>query len=276
MQFPKDINAEQSDNYVLSIRITPTVFFFCVYRVDTKELVYSNEISFSSINNRLGDIEQIIFDSEFLTYPYRRTNVIFVSTDYELAPQYLIQKDKKEILYNFTHLEPAKQILYCSDTIQQIVTVYNTEKDVYTFLSRNIYNCEFYHHSNLLMQYIEDGNKEDESSQKMYLNFHDEFVDVFCYNDKSQILHVLTFENENEKNMVYHILNIWDKCGYDQNSTPLYIFSGYGGINLYVSNRLKEYIKNIHNMPVGGSLNSIKTRECDRSLPLDYLILNAR
>lgn len=276
MQLPENINIEQSDKYILSIRITSTVFFFCIYQADTKEIVCLEEISFLSENNGFDEIQRIIFDSEFLTYPYQETNVIFVSKDYDLAPQYLIQKDKKEALYNFTHIETAKQILYCSETIQQIVTVYNTDEEIYQFLARNLFNPEFHHHSNIMMQYLEEKNKVSEKTAKMYMNFHDEFIDVFCYSEQSQVLHVLTFEDENEKSMVYHILNIWDKCGFDQNLTPLYILNGYGIPNMYITTKLKEYIRNVQSLSIDEDINTIKKRELDMPLPLDFLIQNAR
>lgn len=276
MQLQEEINLEHPENYTLSIRITPAVFAYCIYETETKKVSRYNKIPFTPENDDLNEIQQIVFDSDFLSHPYGKVSVIFVSNDYDLVPQYMIKKDKKDALYNFTHLAPAKQILYCSDIIQQVVTVFNVEEEVYKFLSRNLYNPQFYHHSNIMMQYMEEENKKSENSPKIYLNFHDEFVDIYCYNELSQILHGLTFKGQNERSMVYHILNIWDKCGFDQKTTPLYILGGYNTPNIYVTSKLSEYIKNVKKLPVTKVMDITKKDEPDVSLPLDFSILNSR
>ncbi len=218
----------------------------------------------------------MIWESDFLTLSYGLVNVIFVSRDYDLVPQYLVQKDKKEILYNFTHFEPAKQILYSPEPVEQIVTVHNTREELYRFLTRNLYQAEFHHHSNVMMQYLERKNKELPPTAKMYLNFHDEFVDVFCYDKILRMLHVLTFQNENQRNMIYHILNLWDKCGFDQHTDYLYILDGYAIPNLYVTSMLGEYIKNVERIPVANEINIFSNSDTPLSLPLDMLILTSK
>lgn len=274
MESPENINIEQPDEYTLSIRITSELFTYCLLRVNTLEVILFKEIPLSSDTERLEAIQQIIFESDFFGLPYHQTNVVFVSNDYNLVPQYLAQQDKKELLYNFTHLQPAKQILYSPVIIQQIITAYNTDEEMYKFLFRNLHNPQFHHHTNIIMQYLEKKNKSQAKTARMYLNFHDDFVDIFCYNDLSQIQHVLTFENENERSMVYHILNIWDKSGFDQHLTPLYILNGYGVPNMYITNKLREYIQNIESISVSKEVNLKGNNELDIPLPLDLLILN--
>jgi len=276
MQVPENINIEYPERYALVIRITPEEFVFCIYKQDTRDISYYRQIPLSPEADRLDCIQQFIFDSEFLTLSYGKTSVIYISKNYDLAPQYLIQKDKKEALYNFTHFTPARQILYSPIVIQQIVTVFDVDQEIYKFLSRNLYNPEFYHHSNVIMSYLEQRNKGMDKSDRMYINFHDDFVDVFCYNQFSQILHALTFHNENERTMAYHILNLWDKCGFDQNNTPLCILDGYTTPDMYVASKLREYIKRVEFVPVANELEEIRHNELEMSLPLDMLILSAK
>lgn len=276
MELPDSINLEYPEKYRLSVRITPEVFAFCVYETQMKANYYYQEMMFSSETGELNDIQQIIFDSDFLTLPFERSSVVFVSKDYDLIPHYIVQKDKKEALYNFTHYLPAKQILYSPDVIQQIVTVFNADEEVYKFLSRNLSSPEFYHHSNLLMQYLEERNKDYKGISKMYLNFHDTFVDVFCYNDSSQILHAITLQNETERNLVYHILNVWEKCGFDQNVDFLFILGGGKNDGLYLLSILREYLKNIERVNVLNTIETMQPTEKQESLALDLLILSAK
>lgn len=276
MQQPVFLDTNHPDRYNLLVRVTPDKFIYSIYEPGVSTNVSYRELPLNIQNDGILDLEEMIWDSEFLTLSYGLVNVIFVSKDYDLVPQYLIRKDKKELLYNFTHFEPANRILYSADSVEQIVTVYNTEEELYQFLTRNLYQAEFHHHSNLLMQYLERKNKELPPTAKMYLNFHDEFVDVFCYDKILRMLHVLTFRNENQRNMVYHILNLWDKCGFDQHTDYLYILDGYGNPDLYVTSMLSEYVKNVQRISVVSEIEIFNNLDFQLSLPLDMLILASK
>lgn len=275
MQLPEFINIERPEDYSLLIRIRNGIFTICIYKPHSGEGFYYEETVFSSESDMSKEVQQLVLDSDFLTLPYGQVNVIYVSKDYDLVPNYIIQKDKKDILYNFTHSAPADQILYCEDIIQQIATVYNTNGELYQFLSRNLNNPAFYHHSNLLMLYLEQRNKELKGQAKIYIHFHDEFMDIFCYDKSSQILHAVTHEAENDKNLVYHILNMWDKCGFDQYEDSLFILSSTADVNLYVPSMLSEYVKNIKQIRISQDSTPLHNNT-HKDLPLDMLIVSAR
>jgi len=276
MQLPDFIDIERTENYSLLIRIRPQIVEVCIYKPYSGENFYYEQIDFPSGSDLSKGVQQLILDSDFLTLPYGHVNVIYVSRDYDLVPNYIIQKDKKDILYNFTHSTHADQILYGEDIIQQIATVYNVNGELYQFLSRNLNHPVFYHHSNLLMVYLEQRNKEQKGQAKMYIHFHNQFMDMLCYDKSSHILHVVTHEGENDKNLVYHILNMWDKCGFDQYEDSLFILSGSAEINLYVPSMLSEYIKNIKQIRLSGDSTPLQNNRMNKELPLDMLIVSAR
>ncbi|MEN9919039.1 MAG: hypothetical protein RL662_1475 [Bacteroidota bacterium] len=276
MQLPDNIDIDHPERYVLTIRITSDTFAFCIYEPHLELDYYYSEMSFVVNGEGENNIQQIVLDSEFLSLPYAEVNVIFVSKDYDLVPNYIIKKDKKELLYNFTHHLPAKQILYCPDSIQQVSTVYNTDQPVYTFLARNLYNPQFYHHSNLLMQYLEERNKEMGNISKMYLNFHPGFVDIFCYNPSSLILHAITLQNQTERNLAYFLLSIWDKCKFDQTKDYLFILNDPQNVNIYSISVLSEYIRYIGHVNIVNELAIVNKSETWRGLPLDLLILASK
>lgn len=276
MQIPDNIDLNNPGQYILSVRISSNMFGYSLYDKSTRKVCFG-ETPFSTGIDNIEAFQQIIYDSEFLVLPYLQTNVVYVSKDYDLVPTYIIQKDKKEALYNFTHYLPAKHILYSSENIQQISTTYNVESELYEFLARSLHAPEFYHHSHVLMLYLEELNKEQGKKSKMYLNFHDKLVDVFCYDEYSQILHAITLDGQNEKNVLYFILNIWAKCGFSQQNDSLILLEGAENINLHIPSILSEYIKNIEHIIIPGKLglNQQEIIEGDK-IPLDLLILSAR
>lgn len=270
MQSLQNFSLDEAEKYTLTVRITDSSFDYSINQIETNEIFLFQENSFSPENVFFEEIQKIIFDSAILTYPYRETNVIFVSKDYELAPQYLIQQDKKNILYDFTHSVPSEQIIYSKEVIQQVVTIFNTNENTYQFLSRNLYNPQFYHHTNVLMKYLELENKDKGDIPKMYINIHDNLVDIFCYDENSKILQAITLENEDEQTIAYYILNIWEKCGFDQSAMPLYFLMGYSTPNIHMISKLKEYIRNIKLI----AITKINVPATKNPMPLDLAILS--
>lgn len=271
MFLPDNIDLGKSENYILTIRITPNGLAFSIHEPRMGGDYCYRETSFSKESDRLSNIQRIVFDYNFLTQVFKQTNVVFVSKEYDIAPQYLFEKNKKEALYNFTHQEKVEQVLISPDPIQQNVTFFNADKEIYKFLMRSLYNPHFFHHSNLLMKYIEGKNRMTEKRSKMYLNFHNEFLDVFCYDEKSNLLHAITFQQENEHNLIYFILNIWDKCNFDQSEDYLYILENFAGSDKLVLPLLRDYIKHIETLGVPSEVEFMGTDS--RQAPLDLLIL---
>lgn len=279
MEFIEKIDIEAPEKYNLLIRITSDVLSYYIYQSDSESKTYYGEVPLSSDTGELLDIEQMIYEADFFTHPYKLVNVVFVSKDYDLIPAYIIQSEKKEILYNFTHYKPAEEILYSPIQVQQISTVFNVKPEMYKFLARSLNAAQFHHHSSLLLQYLEQLNKKNGSAAKMYLHFHKEFVDVFCYDKLSRIIHVITFEKETSRNLIYYILSIWNKCNFDQNLDYLYILDNIEKENIYISSILHDYIRNIERLDVLTDLG-IDTLTENQSgmneLPLDLLILSTK
>lgn len=271
MFLPDNIDLGKSEKYILTIRITPNGLAFSIHEPCMGGSYCYRETSFSNEHDRLSNIQRIVFDYNFLTQVFIKTNVIFVSKEYDIVPHYLLEKNKKEALYNFTHQEKVEQVLIGPDPIQNNLTIFNADKEIYKFLMRSLYNPTFFHHSNLLMKYIEGKNRVADKHSKMYLNFHNEFLDVLCYDSASNLMHAITFQHENGHNLIYFILNIWDKCNFDQNEDYLYILENFAGSEQFVLPFLSDYIKRIETIGVPSEIEFMGT-DC-RKAPLDLLIL---
>ncbi|MBK5721515.1 DUF3822 family protein [Dysgonomonas sp. Marseille-P4677] len=267
MFLPENIDLGQSEKYVLSIRIKPNGFMFAISEPEVGKNYCLRETTFSANDSLQNNIQRIIFDLNFLTQEFKQTNVVIVSSAYELVPPNYLEIKEKEHLYNFTHSEKAGHILSGLIEKQDIITLFNIEKDIYEFLSRNLWDPHFFHHTNLLISLLENKGKATEKSSKMYLNFHDGFMDIFCFST-SKLIHSHTYENEPVANQIYFVLKLWEKCGFNQIEDFLYIT---GKPDELIIIRLQEYIKHIErlNLPSEVYLWS----EDAQKAPLDLLTL---
>jgi len=268
MFLPESIDLGQSEKYVLSIRIKPDSFMFSISESGNEKNFCLRETSFSMNDNLLANIQRIIFDYNFLTQEFKQTNVVFVSSDYDLLPALYFDTKEKEALYDFTHTAKSSHIVSGIIGKQDIIALFNMNKDIYEFLSRNLWTPHFFHHSNLLINYFENKNRLTGNASRMYLNFHDRFLDIICFTGP-KLIHCLTYESEHMMNQIYFILKLWEQCRFDQLEDYLFVA---GNTDKQIIKHLQEYIKNIEQLNNPSEI--YLWSEDAQKTPLDLLTLS--
>lgn len=240
MFLPENIDLGQSEKYILTIRIKTNGFMFSISNPNAGKSFCLRDTTFSDNDNYLDNIQRTIFDLNFLTQRFKKTNVIFVSKDYDLIPASYFDSKEKVILYDFTHVDKVNHLSSGLIENQDVVTLFNIDQKVFEFLSRNLWTPQFYHHANLLVHLFEERGGSENIS-RMHLNFHDEFMDIICFSN-GKLLHCLSYENEPINNQLYFILKLWEQYGLNQLKDSLYIS---GDADKFIISRLHDYIKNV-------------------------------
>ncbi|MFV0418547.1 MAG: DUF3822 family protein [Dysgonomonas sp.] len=268
MFLPDSIDLGHSEKYILSIRIKSNGFMFSITDPDSKRNYCLRETTFSGDDNLLDNVQRIVFELSFLTQEYKRTNVVIVSEEYDLVPADYFDKKKKEELYNYTHSDKVNNVLSGLVESQDVVILYGVEKDLYDFLSRNLWAPVFYHHSNLLINLFEEKGRIRSDISKMYLNFHGNLMDVICFSG-SKLLHSLTYENEAPANQIYFVLKLWERFGFDQMHDYIYI-SGHP--DEQIMTKLQLYVRNVERSAPPSEV--YLWNEDAQKAPLDLLTLS--
>lgn len=274
MFIPDNIDLGQTEKYILSIRISDTEFSFSMHEPIVNGAFCYKATQLPKDASTLNEIQSIIFDYNFLIQKYKQTNVIFVSDNYELIPEYLRETSKTNELYNFTHESKSNKVIVSPSTIQEKAILFDANEEVYKFLVRSLFNPLFFHHTDPILRFVSEKNRIAEQKNRMYLHFYDNSVDIISYNKNSKLEHIVTLSNKSEYDQVYHILNIWEKGGFDQRNDLLYIL----GNNITAKQEaiiktLKEYINTVSSVSLPNELDLLNIQdEC--KAPLDLLILS--
>jgi hypothetical protein len=273
MLLPEFIDPKNLCNYVLSIRIKPDGFAFVIHNPHDVGACFFHEVGFSNDTSLLNNIRRIILDDDnykFLTEAFKQTHIVVVSADYELMPDSVKEKQQIKTFYRFTHDDDNVQALVSEKAVDGCNLVFGMDNELHSLLKRSIYNPKFYHHNGLQLRYFRE-KSEAIRSNAMFVYFHENFVDVNCFDADSKLLFAYTYYNELHQNVVYHILNIWEKLGFNQLEHYL-IVSGY-----YPDDRmettLKEYIKLVKSDGLFEFL--VDFGEKAQNMPLDLLTLPA-
>lgn len=271
MFLPENIDLSQPENYTLTVRIKPDGWSFAIKENNLGGGYCYRENSFSKDTNVLSNIQRMIFDFNFLSQNFHRTDIIFVSNEYEFVPEYLFEKKKTIDLYNLSHNKKTNRILLSHEKRLLNFLLFSVENEIYQFLSRSLFNPSFWHHTDLILNYVSKKNQTKNDTAKMYLNFHDNFVDIYCFDKQSNFLHAITYYNESAPNIIYHILNIWDKCKFDQNRDFLFFITPESEKDKKVQETIKDYIKNIERIGLPSEIDFFG--EDGHITPLDVITL---
>ncbi len=241
MILPENINAENAAGCSLTIRLKPDVFSYFIQDVQNRNEFILNDIQLAKEVNLSAGLKQIMYNNPFLIENYHKVNVILVSSDYELVPEEFYDKKLIKHIYQVTHSKPS-YVVTCEQDLPDCKTVFGMNEDAYLYLKRSLYNPSFFHHSSLIADYFtrKAGNAKKKS---MFIYYYDNLLDLICFNSNGRIIFSRTYKNEQEENLLYYILNVWEKSGFDQYKDLLYIY-GYSE-NRELEKMLKKYIKEI-------------------------------
>lgn len=272
MFLPDNIDFEKPEKYALTIRISSSIFSFFIREKRSGGECCYRETNLKKDIDLLADIQQIIFDNNFLTLAFDETNVVVVSKAYELIPSYLLESNKIKPLFNFTHNIKSDKVLSATTIIQDNITLFSVDDELYKFVARSLFNPQFYHHTTSVLKYIED-NKSllNNGISSLVLYFHDGYLDLFLYDQTLNLKYNMTFENETETNLFYYIMNIWDKADLDQLNDYLYVFDSARNQNKNLINLFKEYINHVEIEELRHTFLPIINIE-DPQIPIDLLI----
>lgn len=266
MFLPSTIDLGQSEKYSLSIRISADRFMFSISDPQDRKNYCLRETELPLGTSLLESIKRIVFDFNFLTQQYSQTNVVIVSSEYDLVPREYYDHNMRKEMDDFVHWNNAGQILSAESSGGEYITMYNIDKDLYEFLSRNLYAPLFYHHSYLLVNYVE--SQVNSALSKMFVYSHDGMFDVLSYVGE-KLTHALSYREAASSDQAYYILKLWENCGLNQLSDTLYIA---GDFDESIVSVLQKYIKKIEK--VGAFSDIYLWSEDAQKAPLDLLSLS--
>lgn len=265
MFLPETIDLARSENYHLSIRITPTGFMFSISDPKNVKNYCLRETTFSIDASLYDNLQRIFFELSFLTQTFKKVNVIVVSKDYELIPDKFFNPKKEIEFYNFTHHSKANHALDSKNENHANTTVFKIEGSILDFLNRSLVNPRYFHHTNTLTRLFE--NKASTVGNCVFLNFHNQYLDTLTFVN-GILIHSLTYDDEVAANQIYFVLKLWEQTGFDQLKDHLFIA---GNADENMTTKLQKYIKNVEELSKPSELHFWSTDA--QKAPLDLLTL---
>lgn len=94
MFLPENIDLAQSEKYILSIRLTPDGFSFCIFSSFDKSVFHFQETNFSKNLSLIENIKKTFFEVNFFSQPFQKALVTIVSPRYTTVPDAYFEKKR--------------------------------------------------------------------------------------------------------------------------------------------------------------------------------------
>lgn len=234
------LTVHNSEKYVLSIRLWPGGFSFYGYDPSESESLFYRETEFDRTKPYISSLKEFFFENEFLSYTYKRTNVICVSPQYTLVPGDAFYEKEKERLLSFSFSSPDSRCLNNLLKEEQAEVVFGLDEELYEFCSRSLINPRFIHHITPLLALWKKQSRLRLPHQ-LFVVLHRKIMDVVCFGQGS-LLFANSFEFEDSGDILYYILYVWKQLGLDQRKDQLQI-SGDTALRTNVTNTLQNYVQ---------------------------------
>lgn len=270
ISIPDTLTTDNAEKYIVSIRLRSDGLSFSGYIPLVGESFFYSETEFDRSVPYVSSLKELFFSHDFLTWSYKKVQVISVSPDYTLVPECLFDEACKEQLLLFNVSSSDQQGLTNVLKEEEARLAFGLSEEVYQFCSRTLVRCEFIHHQ-VSQLWLWKKQSEGSEGRQMFIVLHTQLIDIACY-DRGKLLFVNTFPADQPEDALYYILYVWRQVGLDQMRDAIYIYGNSLKRNK-ITGLLRTYIRSIHTLQIPSEAYLMGTGVFQASFDLIALLL---
>ncbi len=247
MFLPDNIDFTESKKYILSIRLTPSGFYFSIHCPFDETVFYQNTVTFNLRSDYLKNIEKLIFDYSFFSYNFKQINAIYVDDKTTIVPNEYYGKKLVPDLLSFNCNNTKSREMSSEVKNLNCRVIWSMSESTHDFLSRSLLNPKFVCHLSLLATLFHQLHNYTTSA--LFVNFNDDgMIDLVAFSKENLIL-AKTFHTQNPLEESYFIQKTWETLDLDVQSDIL-IFSGKISHHPESIEMLQKVVAKTHNLSV--------------------------
>lgn len=216
------IDFSKSEQYTLSIRLCTDGFSFSIYNpIQNVRSTLSEKTPNPSLS-LTANLKTAFQESEFLSYTYKRVNILMASRRFTLVPLELFEDEQAEILFYHNHLKRENEKI-CTNLLRKnsIAIIFGIDKSTWQFLNECYPDARFYSQTSPLIEYFSAKSKLG-NSKKMYVSMRNDEMDIYCY-ERGRLLLANSFECQQTADRIYYLLYIWKQLNFNQERDELHL-----------------------------------------------------
>ena len=239
MLFDK-LTADCSEKYTMSIRLRPGGLSFSAYNRSVHDAFFYKELELDRSKPYVRALEDCFFECPFLTWAYKRIQVVCETSQYTIVPKEIFEEERKRELLSFAFTNPQGRCLHNELEALQAVVVFGMDEEVYAFCSRSLVAPRFIHHLTALLP-LWKKQSQTRLPKQLYVTLYPRRMDIACY-AQGNLLFVNSFNFESPDDVLYYILYVWKQAGMDQQKDQLRLF-GEMSLRVALTETLRNYLQ---------------------------------
>ncbi|MDL2256087.1 DUF3822 family protein [Parabacteroides sp. OttesenSCG-928-G06] len=219
---PDTLTVNNSDKYIMSIRLQPDGLSFSGYIPFTPGSFFFRRVELNRSLSYSEALKEFFFAHDFLTWTYKKVRIVVDTPQYTPVPDAVfIEKQKENFLdFNFSH--PENKCLYDKIEDEGMVIVYGINNETYEFCARSFIDPLFIHSASTLFPYWKRQSVVSPDG-KMYAVLSPKRIDIFCY-QPDKVTFINSFTIDSPEDIIYYILYVWRSTGMDQHKDLLFLY----------------------------------------------------
>ena len=267
MVLPASIDIRYLENYVLTLRISAkTVFFMISSNDETRKCFTCKKILLDQSIDIYENIKKLIFELGFLSMPFAKVIIQWVNTVYIIEPEEMLNIYNKQELYSISQLHSDNKVVLLNTGIcNNSALLFEMEKNIHGFLTRNMFQPVFFSHITPLVKYMSTKSNIQLDSF-MYINWFDGNGDILIFKSGRFVV-AQSYSDVEDNELFYYVMKLWEETKMDQLGDKL----TYNGLSQSIVSHFKEYIKYVENFKLPSETN-LWSQEIEIA-PLDMISL---
>jgi len=239
----ENIDLTNSDQYILTIRVSTDGFSFSFYHTVDKHFYHQTYKVDPSITI-IANLRNIFKENKFVEKKYKKVIALLDNTPTTLIPFELFDEEQINLEYQYNFPELSKQVVLFNILKRTpVVVLFSIEKATYQLLNETFGDIIYYPTTTPFIEYCAGKNQQEEDI-KLFVNTQRKKTDIICLN-RNKIIFDNTFFCNDINDQMYYILCVWKQMNMNQEDDNLYLYG-----NKDLKNKLKKYIQEIHSIDI--------------------------
>ena len=240
------VTGSNSNQYILSIRLSADGFYFALLNPKAKEKSDSSTYYVYKVDESLSftaNLKHALDELEWLSYKYKAVHIVIATQRFTLLPLDFFEDEHAEAIFNhnFQHID-NEVVEYNILQKNNTVVLFGIDKALLTLLFTQFPGAQVKAQATSLIEYITELNYHVDKQQMLCLIAKDS-VSIAAM-ERHNLLLCNNFNCHNIGDRLYYILGCWKQIGMNQLSAELLLADGISATE-NLQQELARYISNI-------------------------------
>lgn len=240
----KTFDSTQTNNYHLSVQISPDGLFFTVLDIPKGKYIVLNGYNFFIKRPRLllKHVKEVFEKEEIIKLEYQSVAIIYSTRLFSFVPKVLFANGDAERFLSFNNMH-EKGFTTRKDLFQRAESwcIYDVPQNLIEYLETVVPRAKVSHN---LFPLIEAGlkyNRNFPDRQQVHLNFFREYFEIVVVAD-TKLIQCNIFNYKTERDILYYVLYVFDQLKLSPENTDLIIHGHIPQVSP-VYHLLKKYVR---------------------------------